>query len=308
MLSRVAERIYWMARYLERAENTARLINVNAHLLLDLPKKLPLGWRPLIDISGYGKLFDDLYPEPSERNVTRFLVADNRNPSSLLLSLNNARDNARAIRDIIPREGWEVINALYLDTKASLPMGLAQKRRFEFLHAIIGRVEQMTGLLAGTMLRNAGYNFLRMGRNLERADMTTRIVDVRSESLLPQEPEELLPFENIQWMSVLQSLSGYQSYSQKIQGPVRRRNVVRFLLQDPEFPRTFLYCVGQVKQCLRDLPHKRDAVKLIDRTLRSIRRARLEEMDKDGLHKYIDKLQLRLARLDGVITGTYFAL
>ncbi len=305
MLSRVAQRIYWMARYLERAENTARMVNVNAHLLLDLPKKLPIGWLPLIEISGSAGLFKELFTDASERNVVRFLIADNRNPGSLMTSLGNARENARTIRDIIPRDGWEIVNALYLDTKAALPTALGQKRRFGFLGSIMGKIEQLTGLFSSSMLHDVGYNFMRMGRNLERADMTTRIVDVRSESLLPQETEELLPFEHVQWMSVLQSLSAYQSYVQKIQGPVRRRSAVRFLLQDPDFPRAFYHCVLQIRACLQMLPNNETPLRFIGRISR-IRRARPDEMEKKQLHDYVDRLQLNLARLDSILAKTYF--
>ncbi len=306
MLSRVAQRIYWMARYLERAENTARMVNVNAHLLLDLPKKLPLGWAPLTEITGSTDLFTELYPEANERNVVRFLIADTRNPGSLLNSLASARENARTIRDIIPREGWEIINAVYLDTRAALPGGLAQKRRFGFLSSVMGSIERLSGLFASTMLHDVGYSFLRMGRNLERADMTTRIVDVRSESLFLEGAEELLPFEHIQWMSVLQSLSAYQSYVQKVQGPVRRRAAVRFLLQDPDFPRAFLHCSEQVKSCLQYLPNNEGPVRFVNRISR-IRRARPDEMEVQQLHDYIDRLQLNLARLDSLIAKTYFS-
>ncbi len=306
MLSRVAQRIYWMARYLERAENTARMVNVNAHLLLDLPKKLPLGWAPLTEIIGNTELFAEIYPEANERNVVRFLIADTRNPGSLLNSLASARENARTIRDIIPREGWEVINAVYLDTGAALPAGLAQKRRFGFLSSVMGDIEQLNGLFASTMLHDVGYSFLRMGCNLERADMTSRIVDVRSESLFLEGSEELIPFEHIQWMSVLQSLSAYQSYVQKVQGPVRRRAAVRFLLQDPDFPRAFLHCSEQVKSCLQSLPNNEGPVRFVNRISR-IRRARPDEMEAKQLHDYIDRLQLNLARLDSLIAKTYFA-
>ncbi len=306
MLSRVAQRIYWLARYLERAENTARMVNVNAHLLLDLPKKLPLGWAPLIEITGSTELFSDCFAEANERNVVRFLIADPRNSGCLLNSLSAARENARTIRDIIPREGWEIINALYLDTRAALPGALAQKRRFAFLRSVMGDIQRLNGLFAGSMLRDAGYSFLRMGRNLERADMATRMVDVRSENLLLEGSEELLPFERIQWMSVLQSLSAYQSYIQKVQGPVRRRAAVRFLLQDPDFPRAFLHCSEQVKACLQTLPNNDAPVRFVNRISR-IRRARPDEMSAKQLHDYIDRLQLNLARLDSLIAKTYFA-
>ncbi len=308
MLSRVAERIYWFARYLERAENTARIVNVNAHLLLDLPRRVPLGWQPLIDITGGGEAFASLNQEPSEQNVVRFLVADPRNPDSLLSSLNSARENARTIRDVIPREAWEGINEFFLEMKSALPTGLARSRRFDLLRSAITRNQQLTGLLAGSMLHDVGYEFLRIGRNLERADMTTRIVDVRSASLLPSESEELLPFGSIQWASVLRSLSAYQSYTQKVAGPVRREAVLQFLLQELSFPRSFAHCVAQIRGCMQRLPHNDDPMRFVNRITRTIKRAKPSELNSERLHKFTDQLQLNLARLNDLISRTYFTL
>ena len=184
MLSRVANKIYWMARYLERAENTARIINVNTHLLLDLPKRVRLGWEPIIDITSKRDYFYSLYEEADEHSVVRFMVTDMRNPDSMLSTLNMARENTRTIRDIIPREVWEQVNTLYLNAKTNARSVTTQRHRYDYLRSIIAGVQTVSGMLAGTMTHDEGYDFLRMGRNLERADMTTRIIDVRSASLV----------------------------------------------------------------------------------------------------------------------------
>lgn len=306
MLSRVAARIYWMARYLERAENTARIVNVNVNLLLDLPRSVAVGWQPLIEITGSGKMFRRLFRAPRQQNVVRFLIADLRNPSSLLTSLHQARENARTVRDVIPREAWEAINSLYLAAKSGLPGGLAHARRHDFLNNMIARGQHITGLLAGTMLHDAGYDFLRVGRNLERADMTSRIVDVRSRNLLPDQPEALPPFEHIQWMSVLRSLSGYQSYQQAGQGPVERGAVLRMLLQDRLFPRSFAHCVGEAQSCLRSLPRSRDVVAQAQALGDHVAGSPVETMSKLNLHRFIDGLQHELALLHNTINETYF--
>ena len=257
MLSRVAQNIYWMARYIERAENTARLVNVNTHLQLDLPREVRPGWSPLIEITGSAPLFHQLYPDADERNVVRFLIADLSNPSSLLSAIAQARENARTIRDIIPREAWEQVNEMYLAAKAQLPAGLSQRRRYDYLKSVILAAQQITGLLAGTMTHDYGYDFLRMGRNLERCDMTTRIIDVRSANLLQEQSGDLAPFETIQWMSVLKSLTGYQMYRRHMQVAVRRIEVLQFLLQNRQFPRACYHCLGEAEACLRDLPRLR---------------------------------------------------
>ena len=183
MLSRVAEQLYWMSRYLERAENMARIINVNENLLQDLPVKMPFGWQSTILITGGDKLFYDLYDEPDEKSVIRFIIADMNNPSSLLSCISLARENVRTTRDIIPRESWELLNDLYRKIKTNMSTALGRRGRYAFLNSIIGNVHQITGLLAGTMTHDEGYAFVRLGRNLERGDMTTRIIDVRSANL-----------------------------------------------------------------------------------------------------------------------------
>ncbi|WP_455210310.1 alpha-E domain-containing protein, partial [Kaarinaea lacus] len=295
MLSRVAERIYWMARYIERAENTARMINVNTNLLLDLPKKVTLGWQPLIEITGSKKLYNEHYAEINERNAVKFLIADTRNFGSLINSLNAARENGRTIRDIIPREAWEKVNDLYLNTKSQLAQVLSRRNRYDFLGHIIGSTQGITGLLAGTMTHNYGYDFLRMGRNLERADMTSRIIDVRSANLLPEESEDLLPYETIQWMSVLQSLSAYQTYRQQVQSRVQRVEVLKYLLQDIYFPRAFSHCLHEVQSSLKNLPRHMVPIRHLNQIIRSVKTAELEKTSKKALHRYIDQLQLQLA-------------
>lgn len=307
MLSRVAERIYWMARYLERAENTARLVNVNVNLLLDLPRPAALGWEPLIDITGSGRHFHRLFRITNQRNVVRFLIADPRNAGSLLSSLAAARENARTIRDVIPREGWEAVNSLYLAAQAGLPASLAARHRHDFINNMIARTQHITGLLAGTMLHDAGYSFLRLGRNLERADMTSRIVDVRSGALLPAQAEALPPLEHLQWMSVLRSLSAYQGYQQVEQGPVLRGAVLRHLLQDTRFPRSIAHCVGEVIQCLHALPRGRELVAEAQALALEVAEAAVEELGSAALRGLVDAFQQRLARFHAAISLTYFA-
>jgi uncharacterized alpha-E superfamily protein len=308
MLSRVAERIYWMARYVERAENTARMINVNTNLLLDLPRRVTLGWQPLIDITGIKKLYDENYQEVNERNVVKFLIADTRNFGSLINALNAARENGRTIRDVIPREAWEKVNDLYLYTKTQLPQALSRRNRYDFLGHIIGSTQGITGLLAGTMTHNYGYDFLRIGRNLERADMTSRIIDVRSANLLPEESEDLPPYETIQWMSVLQSLSAYQNYRQQVQTRVQRSEVLKYLLQDIHFPRAFNHCIHEVHGSLKNLPRHMVPIRHLNHIIRSVETAEFDNISRKALHRYIDNLQLELGGLHDSISRTYFSI
>src|SRR6478736_2919861 len=216
MLARVVENMYWLSRYLERAENTARIIGVNTNLLLDLPGGMAPGWLPLVDISGNRAEFDVKFHERGargeERDVVHFLVADKDNPGSICSSLHSARENARTLREILPTEAWELLNEFFTECTRDVASAINKRTRFEFLKRIVVTLQTIAGMFDGTMNRNDAYIFSLLGRNLERADMTSRIVDVRSAQLLPAETPELRPFESVQWMSVLKSLSGYQMY------------------------------------------------------------------------------------------------
>ena len=306
MLSRVAENLYWMARYLERTENVARLITVNTNLLLDLPRRVLPGWAPLIEITGSRAMFAEHYAEPDERGVVKFLVGDATNPGSILSSLGMARENARTVRDFIPREAWEQVNELYLYAKNNQAGGLSRRRRYEYLRGIILGVQQIAGLLAGTMTHDEGYDLLRMGRNLERADMTLRIIDVRSENLLPGKSEELTPFENIQWVGVLKSLSAYQMYRRAMQVRVRRPDVLRFLFKERLFPRAVYYTISEVENCLRHFPHRETPLGRVSQLRDLLTASQPEKLDQAGLRQFIDSLELGLNELNQAISDTYF--
>jgi uncharacterized alpha-E superfamily protein len=306
MLSRVAENLYWMARYLERAENTARLINVNSNLLLDLPKAVRPGWGPLIEITGNEALFHELYSGMDEPSVVRFLIGDGRNSGAIISSLSSARENARTVRDYMPRETWEQVNAVYLNAKSNLAAGLGRRRRFEYLREIIHGVQQITGLLSGTMTHDEGYQFLRMGRNLERADMTIRIIDVSSADLLPEVSEELAPFRNIQWMSVLKSLSGYQMYRRAMQVRVRRPDVLKFLFKERLFPRAFYHTICEVGMCLEELPRHQGPLERMAQLKETVTGAQPDAMTQAELHVFIDELEAELIELNAAISSAYF--
>lgn len=307
MLSRVAENIFWMARYIERAENTARLITVNTNLLLDLPKGEQVGWEPIIEILGCKEYYLTQNQDYDERTVLKFLIADIKSPYSILFALQQARENARTIRDIIPREAWERINDLFLTAKSSAQSGYSKKGRFEYLQEIILGTQTITGLLAGTMLHDMGYDFLKMGRNLERADMTTRIIDVRSADLLP-EHESISPFENIQWMSVLKSLTAYQMYRRTVQERVNRPFVLKFLLKEKAFPRSFFHALLEVKSCLQHLPRNEELITKLNEVGKKVLRADQAILKQEELHLFIDELQMGLAELNQGITQNYFSM
>ena len=306
MLSRVAETVYWLGRYMERAENTARIVSVNANLLMDLPKGMAPGWQPLITITGSEALFEKRYAGYEERQVVRFLLGDTENPGSLIACLGMARENARTVRDILPREAWEAINELYLFARDNLQSGLSKRGRYAYLKGTFGAVYAIAGMLDRTMNHDVGYDFMRIGRDLERSDMTTRIVDVRSASLLPEETARRRPFENIQWVSVLKSLSAYQMYRRSMQVRVRRADVLRFLLLNDVFPRSVYRCVAVVEGCMTRLPHNEPPLRALGRLKRWLQGTDVGALEQVDLHEFIDQIQLGLGAVHDETATRYF--
>src|SRR5688572_5172805 len=310
MLARVVENVYWLSRYLERAENTARIIGVNTNLLLDLPGGIAPGWLPLVDISGNRAEFDSQFKDKStrgdERDVVNFLIADKQNHGSICSSLAAARENARTLREILPTEAWELLNEFFAEFTRDVATGIAKRTRFEFLKRIVVTLQTIAGMLDGTMNRNDAYTFMILGRNLERADMTSRIVDVRSAQLLPAETPELRPFESVQWMSVLKSLSGYQMYRLKMRTRVRRTDVLQFLLRDDQFPRSCQFCLSQLESSLMPLPRSDDVLDVLETAASFIERAPLATLDQPGLHELIDNIQLHIHNVHDGIAESYF--
>ena len=300
-LSRVAERIYWLGRYVERAESTARLIAVHADLLLDLPTRRALDWRILLDITGAGPHFATLHAHATERNVVRYLTSDRRNPSSILSSIANALENMRTVRDTMPRVTFEYVNELHLFAHSGLHGSLSRSRRFEVLEGVTRRVQQLEGFLSSNMTHDDRWQFLRLGNHLERADMTTRIIDVRSGLADGDDP-----FEPIQWRGVLRSLYALQSYQAAMQAPVEGPAVLEFLLQYEEQPRSYASCLNSIKFGLRRLPRNETPMRACEATIRHVHEANVRDLAGERLHAFVDGCQTQLGALHDEIANTYF--
>ena len=309
MLSRVADNLYWFGRYVQRAENTARLITINANLILDLPPRVRLGWAPLIQIVGADFDFTKLYSEASEENVVRFLTLDPDYPGSITTSLKRAREILRVSRDTVPHEVWERLNDLYLYVTEQSDDAISHSKRLSFLSRVTSGTMLVDGVLTTTMSRDVGFQFLRIGSSLEQADMTTRILDVRSVPLLRDEATALSPFNNIQWMSVLRSLAGYQMYRRHVRSRVTAAGVLRFLLQNREFPRTVMFCLSEVAGALPQLPGNRKIERAIERSRSLVRDANIEGLavSEGGIPQLMDEIQIGLGEIHRALAETYFS-
>jgi uncharacterized alpha-E superfamily protein len=307
MLSRVADNLYWMARYLERTENLARLVDVSASLMLDLPQRLSPGWQPLIKITGNEALFAQSARDYGEKSVVRFVVADEKNPGSMLTSIARAREIARTARDILPRDVWERINDLFLYVAEHAAEASVKRTRYAFLGRVTATTQTLTGMFEGIFNEGDALSFITLGRNIERADMTSRIVDVRAAAMMAGPSAlELGPFETVLWMSVLSSLSGYQLYRVMTRERVHGPGVVRFLLADDEFPRACVCCLRRVEEVLHRLPNSGSLLRRVARMRRAIYHTRFDPLEQDDLHEFIDRLQVSLARTNDELARVYF--
>lgn len=308
MLSRVAETVYWLGRYVERAENIARLLRVNAQLVLDTPRGVSPGWEALVHITGQKESFDDCCKEANERNVVSYLIGTIENPGSMLYSLSMARENARTVREILPRSAWEVVNELHWYAKEHAQKGVSKKGRDDYLDEIIGGSQRLVGLFGSVMYRDESFHFLRIGRDLERADMTTRIVDVRSTDLFDEEQIETRTLDALQWISVLKSLSGYQSYRRVCETRIRRTEVLRFLLQDPAFPRSVVHSLDAVEESVGNVDHGERVMRRLRGVARGIRLLKVEKLSRDELHKACDEIQQGVMQVHDELARSYFLL
>lgn len=310
MLSRVAEAIYWAGRYIERAENTARMIRVNSYLMMDTPKGISPGWEPLISIAGLDFEFNKNYDQVTERNVVKFLIGDQHNLGSILNSIKAARDNCRTIREIIPRTAWQKLNTLFLFAKEGVSSGLTQKGRDDYLDGIISGSQQLIGLLGSEMYRDEAWHFIRIGRNIERAEMTTRIADICSADLLSDVDEsfEAMSFKNIQLISVLKSLSAYSIYRRKVHVRVDRASVLELLFKDENFPRSLICCIHTVENSVSALSNNKVPLAALRTIEDALNKQDVESFKKAQLHDFIDELQISIRHFHGELEKQYFLL
>jgi uncharacterized alpha-E superfamily protein len=321
VLSRVADAIYWASRYVERAENVARFIEVNLNLMLETPIQQRPSWRPLVTTTGDQEFFDKSHSEASAEAVAWFLTFDPVYPNSILSSLAQARDNARTVREIISREMWQELNEFYLMVKEASRATFRVGELGEFLRRVKMSGIHYEGVTNATLSRGEAWSFARLGRLLERADKTSRILDVKYYTLWPDtsaEPDGVASpaagdsaVDQAGWGALLNSASALQMYRQHhhVTSP---RDVARFLLLNRQFPRSILYCVSEAQLSLHAVsgtPLKSSAhraERLLGRLQANLTYASIEDVMDQGLHQYIDELQRSLNDVGTAIGVGFF--
>jgi uncharacterized alpha-E superfamily protein len=315
MLSRVADSLYWMSRYIERAENTSRLLDVNLQLMLDFEglddESMTGHWLPIVCGSGDVDRFNELYSVADSRSVTEFLTFNPDNPNSIIACINNARENARMVRDQISGEMWEVINNTYHKLKKLDADSIWEKGPCEFYDDIKSDSLLFQGLTESTFTHDQGYKFMQAGRLLERADQTSRIIDIKYHMLLPDPSEIGGTVDLAQWMAVLRGCSAFEAYHHRYVDEVQPWNVAEFLILSPNFPRSIRFCIGTLDYHLRSITFTSEgqfsnpAEQLSGRMRSELIYTSIEEIVQEGLHEYIDRFQQRLIQLNNAILECY---
>lgn len=312
LLARMAEAVYWAGRYLERAECTARIVQVHSDAHVDMPIGQDVGWEPLLNIAGVDGAFAKHYSlgargeaaAAAEDDVIEFLLHSEKNPSSILAVVSAARENLRVARPVVPREAWEAINNLWLACSDELGEAGGRTGRVRWLRRVVADCQRINGVLLGTMSRDEAMSFLVIGQNLERADLTTRVLDVRSESLGPARGDD--PYEAVHWMAVLRSLAAYQPFRRAMPARPQGGSTLRFLLQDDRFPRAVSACLTEVRSQLKGLARSETSLDACANVSILVASAAVTRLTLGGLSEYLDEVQIGLAEIHQQVDDTYF--
>jgi len=305
MLSSVAERLYWTARYLERAESMARLVNAYTRFVFDIPMGFEPGWGSLIDVIDGQEAFETRYQKYTERNVIKFLVADVANPGSVRYSVRAARENVRTTRDCLPESWWELVNELHLYVAENAASSVARRNRFVFLEQIAARMQQLRGIVHSSMTRDQAYRFMRIGSLIECADMTSRVVDVAAATAMQAGTEDAAAVELL-WANLLRSLSALSAYRREA-GPVTETSeIIDFIFKSKSFARSLHFCLNSIEEETEGLSNPRQVWHLVRKTRSGILGFDVETSTLQDLRKRIDNFQLQLSKLNFEIYKSWF--
>ena len=305
LLSRVADRLYWAARYIERAEDASRVLRSFSDVFADYPRSTSVRWSSLVAVAGSDMTLPSV-DGSDELPVVQFLIADRDHPNSIVVTVERSRENLRTCREVIPRAAWATINDLSIYVRGAAPNAVARRRRNAFLAHVIDDSRRLDGILTSSMSRDEAFETWRIGRYIERADMTTRVLGVRASTLLALPPGAPDEFAEVRWMSVLRSLSALQMYQRASHGPIDGPGVVRFLLFDHRFPRSVAGCLTELRSSVLRLPDHDRVLGVIDATDRELRGCRPAADDGAALDDAMDRVQLALMRLSDALHERYF--
>lgn len=334
MLSRHADAAFWMGRYIERAEATARMVDVQYHLALESPTlEARIQWTSLLAISCTEEAFAERYSQADEASILRYFALDQENPYSIVSSVTRARENARSIRDQISSEMWEQLNAFYLQLRGMTPRKITTMTPHSFFTFIKEQGRLFGGIVNRTLLYGEVRDFIDTGRFLERADQTTRLLDVKYHDLLPrytmgqspsslvvspggqvlpEDPNDVGGVVDIQgWTALLKSAGAFEAFQKTHHQGVSPTRVVDFLTLQPKFPASVVYSVSRVNKALRKISGNRDVVPInageraVGKLYSKLNFTTAEEIVASGLHEFLEAVSDDCLEIGNAIHQTY---
>ena len=313
MLARVADSLFWLSRYLERAETNARLLDVNMQLLLDFDEheQVQMYWEPILATLEDQDQFSRHYESISPENVMEYVTFDLRNPNSIASCLSRARENARTVREQISSEMWEQLNRTFLYLREGQARAHFLESPIDFYRQWVDRLHAFQGTTDATMTHGEAWEFLQAGKYLERADSTSRVLDVKYHILLPNGERVGGNVDITQWMAVLRSCSALEAYLKVTAGQVSAWRVAEFLILHDNFPRSIRFCVEKMDQALHrisgcDRSHFcNEAERLAGMLRSSLEYITISTIFERGLHQFLDHVQLQLNQVSDAIASTY---
>ncbi|MEO8351121.1 MAG: alpha-E domain-containing protein [Chthoniobacteraceae bacterium] len=315
MLSRVAESLYWMGRYIERAENIARILDVNLQVTLDTEvsgdESEARAWQPIIATFEDQKLFDSLYAVTNGDAVCEFVTFAKENPNSIFSCVSSARENARTVREYISSEMWERINGLYLWVRSVEARDQQANSGIDFYRQVVDFAHQFHGTTDSTLNRGEGWNFLQFGKFIERADSTSRILDLKYHILLPKGEQVGGNIDIIQWQAVLKSCSAFEAFRKARTAQVTPSNVSEFIILDGAFPRSIRFCVNAMDEALHSISgcsrahYSNESERLAGRLVSDLTYSRITDIIQQGLHEYLEQIQVRLFQIGNALQTQY---
>jgi len=317
LLARMAEAVYWAGRYLERAEDTARIVQVHGETHIDLPVGEDVGWAPLVEIAGTMAAFRERCSQPGlgppgsdlartvEGRVVAYVLTDRDNPSSILASVAGARDNLRRARPVVPREVWELCNELWISLNPAATNVGPRDRRVRWLRRVVDEVQRINGVMQGTMRRDEAMAFFRMGQHFERAEMTCRVLAVRADSAIPDPSREV--YGEVLQMALLRSLASYQPFRRAMPARPDAASTLRFLLQDEAFPRAVCACLSELRDLVKGLPHNERILAACTDTAVLVADAPVASPTPASLRAFLAELEPAIGNLNDHIEATFFS-
>ncbi len=309
MLGKTAGGLFWMFRYLERSDNTARLIDAGFRIAMTRPNDTGDEWASVIQTAGMRSAYEARHDGYDYARAVDFMLRDSDNPSGVLSAITAARTNARLVRTALTREAWEAVNECWMAVSKALKNRVNERDLPDVLRLIRQQNALVRGAVHGSMLRKDSYDFVRLGTFLERADNTARILDVKYHVLLPSTVRIGSSYDNVQWENVLRSVSGYSSYRHVYGNTISAARIAQFIILDGRMPRSLAFCYGQITDNLGYLESEyglrlacHDLAKEISDELKN---NTIDEVMERGLHEFIQRFILRTGDLAQQIQRDY---